>query len=94
MSAPWTDVNTKCKPEMDFFPPVGGAVDMRMCSTVAWRKEQLITEILRQRVRGLGGERDMEEQGRIQAREHPTTPVTLYIQLLLTPVSNALHMDT
>lgn len=55
-------------------------------------RKEIITEISRQRVRGLGGERDTEEQGAIQAKEHPTRSSTLhncpllhiYMQLLLT----------
>lgn len=36
----WTDGNMEQKPEMGIFPPVGGAVDVRMCSIRARRKER------------------------------------------------------
>ena len=41
------------------------------------RGREIIKEILRQRGRGLGGERVMEEQRGIQAKERPTRPSTL-----------------
>lgn len=53
---PWTDGNMGRKNwrQAFVFPPVGGAVGVRMLSIARHRAErrEIVTEILRQRVRG------------------------------------------
>ena len=60
---------------MSLVPPVGGAVDM--CSTRERENKRDFNIDFETKSERIRRRRDTEEQGRIQAREHPTRSFTL-----------------
>ncbi len=78
----WTDGNMQCKPETGIFPPVGGAVDVGMCSAGGrGERREITTEIFEtkseriRRRKGYGGEREGYKEENVPL-DHPPSATT------------------